>query len=231
MDSRTRSGEGGALQLRSRIPRIFWVTNDRVATAPDFLGRARAAMAAGGGECAVQLRGHGLSGRRLTELALALAESTAATGAGVWVNDRVDVAIAVRAEGVQLGRRSLPLQAARALLGRSCWLGASVHTPGEAERRFEEGADVVVLGSVFPTSSHPERGALGLEAVRVAAASGRPIVAIGGIGIERVQETIEAGAWGIAVLSGLWDHDDPAARAGAYAEAVRAALAARAEVA
>jgi thiamine-phosphate pyrophosphorylase len=216
MDPRTGRAGGAKVPLSSPIPRLFWVTNDEVVAGADFIEHARAVMTAAGSACAIQLRAHGLSGRRFCELAARLRELTGETGAGFWINDRVDVALALRADGAQLGRRSLPVDAARRLLGRGCRIGWSAHDPSEVEARLADGADVVVLGNIYATASHPERAPLGSEAVRRACSSGRPIVAIGGISPERVREVIAAGAWGVAVLSGVWWVTDPAAAANRY---------------
>jgi len=224
MDPRARGQRRPEVPLRAPLPRLFWVTNDSVLADRGFVERAGAAMRAVGPGSAVQLRGHGLAGRRFWELAAELSGLARETGAGLWINDRIDVAMAVRADGVQLGGRGLPIGVARSLLGLSCPVGCSVHGRGEVESCFAEGADLAVLGSVFPTSSHPGRAPLGLEPLGASAAAGRPIVAIGGISPDRVKEIIAAGAWGVAVLSGVWMAADPAASASRYASALRDAL-------
>lgn len=203
--------------MKRNLPRIFVVATVDVATGSDFPDRTSEVLSAGGQGCAVQLRAHGLPGGRVFDLAGDLRERTRRSGAGLWINDRVDVALVIGADGVQLGARSLDPDAARRVLGRSCWIGRSIHTPeevGSAE------ADVYLLGNIFETPSHPERAALGLAAVREAASAGRPIVAIGGMTAERTREVIEAGAWGIAVSSGVWGARDPAAAIARYARAL-----------
>jgi thiamine-phosphate diphosphorylase len=200
------------------------VTSDEVVASADFLDQARAVMTAAGSASAIQVRAHGLSGRRFYALAARLRELSVETGAGFWVNDRVDVALALRADGAQLGHRSLPVGVSRRLLGRGCRIGSSVHDPWEAEARFAEGTDVAVLGNIYATASHRERVPLGIGALRRACSSGRPIVAIGGISPERVREVIDAGAWGVAVLSGVWRVADPTATAARYARILGEAL-------
>jgi thiamine-phosphate diphosphorylase len=151
------------------------------------------------------------------DLAGDLREMARRSDARLWINDRIDVALVIRADGVQLGARSLDPDGARRVLGRSCWIGRSIHTSEEVG--LVE-ADVYVLGNIFETASHPERAALGVAAVREAARFGRPIVAIGGITPERTREVVEAGAWGIAVSSGVWGARDPAAAMVRYARAL-----------
>jgi thiamine-phosphate diphosphorylase len=196
------------------------VTDDEVVSAAGFADRVMAALAAGGRVCALQLRAHASKGRTLWDLSQRLAAAAEEAGASFWVNDRIDLALGLRAAGVQLGFRSLPVAVARELLGRSCWIGCSVHSASEAAAGFDAGADLAVLGSVYSTASHPDQAPLGLGSVREAAATGRPIVAIGGITPERVSEVIEAGAWGVAVLSGIWQARDPAVQLARYVEAI-----------
>ncbi len=219
MDSRARRDRGAALSLR--VPqRLHLVTNDDVLARSDFLDRAFAALEVGGAECVLHLRAHAVPGARLWQLARELRSAADRAGAGLWINDRVDVALAVRSDGVQLGARSMPVKDARRLLGRSCWVGRSIHRVEEAAAAD---ADVLVLGNVYATLSHPERPPLGPETVRRAASFRRPILAIGGITPARVAEVVDAGAWGVAVVSGVWQDDDPAGAARNYLQALETA--------
>lgn len=229
MDTRSGGVRGTAISLDVALPKLFWVTDDTIISRADFLRRARSAMEAGGPVCAVQLRAHRSSGSRLYELAVRLRAVATETGARLWINDRVDVAIAVRADGVQVGRLGLAVEEARRVMGRACPVGCSVHGPDEAKRCVEQGADLVVLGNVFATASHPDRTPIGLDALRRVAALGRPIVAIGGISTERVEQVMEAGAWGVAVLSGVWAAADSGAAAERYARVLCAAEAGRSD--
>jgi thiamine-phosphate diphosphorylase len=208
VDTGPRGRHGPEVQLSRRLPRLFLVTNEEVVGRTDFPKMATSAVTAGGRDCVLQLRAHGLKGGRFWELAVQGRQMTWEAGASLWVNDRVDVALATRADGVQLGARSMSPAQARALLGQTCLIGCSVHSGEEATAALDEGADVAVLGNVYATASHPERQPLGLAALREAAGCGRPIVAIGGITVERVKEVLEAGACGVAVLSGVWQARD-----------------------
>ena len=208
--------------MRRRLPRLYLVTKREVVLEPGFLERARAALAAGGPDCALQLRAHGLEGGRFLALALQLAPAARESGAQLWINDRLDVALAVRAAGVQLGGGSVPTADARRLLGRGAWLGRSAHGATEAVAALDAGADVAVLGHIYATGSHPGGAPLGLAGLReaVSAAGGRPIVAIGGITDQRIAEVVEAGAWGVAAVSGIWEAIDAGAAVRAYREAL-----------
>jgi thiamine-phosphate diphosphorylase len=193
------------------LPPLHLVTDDRIAAAPDFLARVRAAAEAGGARVAVHLRAHGLTGRAFWDRARECRAAMRGTGARLWVNDRIDVALAVRADGVQLGHRSLDAATARRLLGAAPWVGRSVHAPEEVRAAEEEGADLVLLGPVYPTASHPAAPALGPDTVADAVGRTRlPVVAIGGLVPERVASVRARGAAGVAVRGHVWEAAGPA---------------------
>jgi len=129
----------------------------------------------------------------------------------LFVNDRLDVALAVPTAGVQLGHGSLPVSAARAL-NPLWWIGRSVHDLAEAEAARTEGADYLVVGPVFATASHPGRPPLGLERLQsiAAAVDGLPVIAIGGVSADRVREVRKSGVYGVAAIRALWDDVEPA---------------------
>lgn len=223
------SGDRGGVAL----PRLHLVTDDAVLALPDFAERAREAVASGGRRLALHLRGPATPGRKLWEVAGALLPACRDAGALLLVNDRVDVAAALGADGVHLGARSLPPTAARAAwrAGRTgspepAWLGRSVH--GAAEVRALEAAgeldavDFLVLGTIFPTPSHPGRPGAGPGSVAgtVACAGNRPVVGIGGIDPDRVASVLAAGAHGVAVLGGVWRQRDTRAAVRRYLSAV-----------
>jgi thiamine-phosphate pyrophosphorylase len=166
-----------------------------------------------GGARAFQLREKDLQPRDLYPLALRMRQLTQAYGARLLINDRLDVALAVNADGVHLTTTSLPASVARRLLGPDRLLGVSTHNLAEAQAAAEEGADFVVFGPVFFTPSKAPYGQpIGLDALRaVRAALGLPILAIGGIKKANLDQVIAAGADGIAVISAVISADDPAA--------------------
>jgi thiamine-phosphate pyrophosphorylase len=130
--------------------------------------------------------------------------------AAVFVNGRPDVAAAVGAQGVHLSATDLTPTDARQLL-RHGWIGCSVHTIQEARLAKDEGADFLVVGNIYETPSHPGRPAGGTRLVREAADLGLPVIAIGGVTIERAPELKVAGAYGLAAIRALWYAQDPAA--------------------
>ncbi len=170
---------------------------------------------------AVHLRLPDAPARDAYDLAMVLQASLVERGVPLIVNDRIDVALAVNAGGVQVGARSLPLRAVRRVLGPDAPVGASVHSIEEAVTAERDGATWVVFGHVWETGSHPAEPARGVEMLRdVAAAVARPVIAIGGVTPARVPEAIAAGASGVAVISAILGADDPAAAT----RAIRAAL-------
>lgn len=211
------------------LPRLHLVTDDEVLADGAFPDRARRALASGGDGVALHLRGPGTSGRRLFDLAAALLPSAERAGARLLVNDRVDVAGSAGVHGAHLGQRSLPPADARWLLGQDALLGLSVHGQDEAvaaagQAQGVAGAplDYLLVGTLFPTPSHPGRPGAGVERLaRVrAVAPDLPLVGIGGITPDRVSSVLAAGGHGVAVLRGVWAAEDPARAVEAY----RAAL-------
>lgn len=204
------------------VPRLHLVTAAEVLAAPGFAARATAVLEACGPAVALHLRGHGLTGAALFGLAHELADVARGAGATLLVNDRVDVALAAGA-GAHVGRRSIPVRDARRLLGGGVPLGYSAHGVEEAVAATSAGADFITFGTIWPSGSHPgEPGAGPGELERAVAAVPVPVVAIGGVDLDRAREALEVGAYGVAVLSGVWAEPDAAAAAGAYLEAMGA---------
>ena len=194
--------------MRQALPRLHAITDERIARRADLLDVARELAKGGGSQLAFHARGRSLSGREHYELAVRLSDSQTVR---LFVNDRLDVALAVPTAGVQLGRGSLPVSAARAL-NPLWWIGKSVHDLAEAEAARTEGADYLVVGPVFATATHPGRASLGLERLQAIASAvdGLPVIAIGGVTADRVREVRNSGAYGVAAIRALWDDVEPA---------------------
>lgn len=203
--------------MRPPLPRLHAITDERITRRPDLDDVARALAAGGEANLAFHARGHALTGREHFELAVRLRATasplgTACPPARLFVNDRLDVALAVRAAGVQLGRGSLrPADARRC--DPAWWIGVSVHDLDEAESARDAGADYLLVGPVFATASHPDRVPLGLTRLEEIIALGVRVIAIGGITVDRAREAKAAGAWGVAAIRALWDAPDPKAAA------------------
>jgi thiamine-phosphate pyrophosphorylase len=177
-----------------------------------------------GGARAVQLREKDLPPRALYPLALEMRQLTQAYGARLLINDRVDVALAVNADGVHLTTTSLPASIARQVLGPGRLIGVSTHTRAEVQAAIDEGADFIVFGPVFSTPSKAPYGPpVGLDALRaVRAVVKLPILAIGGIKPTNLEQVLAAGADGIAVISAIISADDPTAATQNLLAALRA---------
>jgi thiamine-phosphate pyrophosphorylase len=162
---------------------------------------------------AIQLREKDLSGKDLFVLAERVRRLTERHGARVFINDRIDVALAVDADGVQLGEDSIGARDARTLLGAERMIGVSTHSLAGAERAQQEGADFALFGPVYFTPSKADYGApQGIAAFEaITAAVSLPVYAIGGISSENLAETIRAGARGVALISAIIAAEDPRA--------------------
>jgi thiamine-phosphate pyrophosphorylase len=152
----------------------------------------------------------------------------AASGARVIVNDRADVARLAGAAGVHVGQEDLTPGAVRTIVGRDRLIGVSTHTSAQLDAAVREPIDYVAIGPVFGTASKATGyDAVGLEMVRQAAdcahACGLPLVAIGGITVDRAADVIRAGADSVAVISDLFTGGDPRARVRAYLERLASA--------
>ena len=176
-----------------------------------------------GGAGIVQLREKDLPASALYALALRL-KSVVKDKALLFVNDRVDVAVAAGADGVQLGENALPLDAARRIAGDGFLLGRSVHSVEGALEAQARGANLLTLGTIFPTASHPGARAGGLGLVReVAAAVDVPLLGIGGIDASNVGQVVAGGAAGAAVITAITTATNPAAAASSLLDAMHLA--------
>ena len=213
------------------LPSLCLVTDRR--QRPDVPLEDIVDRAVSGGVGIVQLREKDLPASQLYALALRLKDAINGR-ALLFVNDRVDVAIAAGAHGAQLGETALPLDAAKALAaaaaprGARLLLGRSVHSAQGAIAAQAHGADLLTLGSVFPTNSHPGAPAGGIPLVKSAAqAVSIPILAIGGVNAQNIGGVIAAGASGAAVITAIAVATDPQAASAALAQNMRAAWASR----
>ena len=191
--------------------------------APEDLLEVASAMVRGGA-AVIQLRDEVGSGRETWAAARLLAPRLRALGARFIVNDRLDIALAVGADGVHLGPEDLPVASARAVVPEGFLIGASAGSLEAARRAVDEGADYLGVGAIFggreskPDASAP-RGVEILRTLRSAVAV--PLVAIGGLTVENAGQAIEAGADGVAVIRGLLGGQGPEERAQAFLRALR----------
>ena len=190
-------------------------------------GRSLAEMAEAaitGGAGVVQLRDKTAGSRELFEEARKLQEVTYHFRVPLIINDRLDVALAVQADGVHLGQEDLPLATARRVVGDRMLIGLSASTLEEGKSATQVGADYLGVGAIFSTPTKPDAKVGGLELLRsLRPLTSVPIIAIGGINLENVEEVIEAGADGVAVISALLAEADIRATAEKFLQKIRMA--------
>jgi len=199
-------------------PRLLLVT-DRLATGGrPLLDVIVAALDAG--LPAVQLREKDIPGRPLLALAERLRAETHARGAELWVNGRVDVAVAAGADVIHVGEDALPVDVVRAMIPEAMRVSRAVHDIAEVERSE---ADLLVFGPVWDTPSKRPFGApQGVDRLRDAVGSARvPLLAIGGIDPIRAGDAVRAGATGVGVIRSILSATDPAAATRALLSAIR----------
>ena len=176
-----------------------------------------------GGCRMVQLREKTWGSGRLLSLAERLRARCRASGVTFIVNDRVDLALALDADGVHLGQDDLPARRARPLLRRGMILGVSTHSVEQARAARDAGADYVAVGAMFATATKADFQLVGPALVRALRAEiVVPLVGIGGITPENAGEVIRAGADGVAVISAVCGAADPRAAVARFLRAISA---------
>ena len=178
-----------------------------------------------GGATVIQLREKEASTREFIALGRRLQELCRARQVPLIINDRLDVALVLEADGVHVGQDDMPVALARQLLGPDKIVGATASTSQEARQAETDGADYLGCNAVFYTPTKTDTGApLGIEGFRLLVQTvSIPIVAIGGIKATNAAELIQAGAAGVAVVSAVMAADDPEAAAREICQVVRAA--------
>lgn len=206
-----------------RALRVYLIADPAFAD-DDLLERSRRAL--NGGVTMIQLRAKSMTDREAFALGAVLRDACRAKEAAFLVNDRVDLALALGADGVHLGVDDLPLEAARGLVSPDFVIGYSPETDEQAAAARARGASYLGVGPVFGTASKRDAGpAIGLETIaRRAEISGIPTIGIGGVTAENAGAVIAAGACGIAAISAILATDDPEAAARQLREAIDGAL-------
>jgi thiamine-phosphate pyrophosphorylase len=186
---------------------LYLVTNRRQLEGKSLLQATEEALK--GGIRSIQLREKNLGTRDLLRLAYEMRELTLKYDARLFINDRVDIAIAVDADGVHLGQKSIPPYAVRRLASRLI-VGVSTHNMEEALKAEIDGADFITLGPIFQTPSKIKYGKpLGIETLEaVSRKLSVPVFGIGGIGLENIKSLIDAGAAGGAMISSVYGAKD-----------------------
>lgn len=183
-------------------------------------------MALRGGAACIQLREKDLSTRDFVEEAQRIKAMMAPFRAFLIINDRIDVALAVGADGVHIGQRDMPCEIARKLMGPRAMIGLSVETWEDVERAEALDIDYLGVSPVFETPTKTDtKGHWGLEGLsRIRAATRRPLVAIGGLNASNAADVIRAGADSIAVVSAICAAPDPYQAARELHDIIQSAL-------
>ena len=195
------------------MPCLCLVT-DRTVTNGDLADLVeRTAQAVRGGVDLVQLREKGLPTGEMLGLAESLLDAMGGR-AKLIVNDRADVALASGAQGIQLPEDGLPVNAARKILGGDALIGRSVHSVSAACRAETDGADFLLVGTMFASRSHPGEEPAGPDLMRqISRNCTLPLIGIGGITSKNAHEVIGAGGSGVAVITNILAAPDPEAAA------------------
>ncbi len=203
------SGPPAPNDLARRL-RLIVITDRALAGSRNVADIVGAALRAGAP--AVQLREKSLPPRETLRLARRLRADTEAAGSLFFVNDNVDLALAVGADGVHLGPGDLPVAAARRITPPDFLIGYSADDVAVARAAVADGANYIGCGTVFPTRTKPDAGTtIGLDGLAaVVRGAGAPVVGIGGITAQRARHAFGTGAVGCAVVSAVMAHPDPA---------------------
>lgn len=197
------------------LPKIYPITD----TAISGLSHARQIeLLAAGGASIVQLREKQASAREFYQTAMAAVSVARAVGVQIIINDRVDIAIAVKADGVHLGQTDMPPDRARSLLGETRIIGFSTHSLEQALAAELAPVDYIAIGPIFQTltKDRPDP-VVDLETIiEIRRSLSKPLVGIGGISLETANSVIEAGADSIAVIADLLSAGDISERTRAF---------------
>lgn len=187
---------------------LYLVTDKRNKTDDEFLEIIEEAIK--GGTTVVQIREKEGETLDFYNLALKVKEITSKYNVPLIVNDRIDVALAIKSEGVHIGQTDMPADVARSLIGDEMILGVSASTVKEARKAEKDGADYIGTGAVFPTATKDDAPSITKDDLKeVTASINIPTVAIGGITLENANELAGTGIAGISVVSAIMNSKDP----------------------
>jgi len=207
--------------MRLVMPRLYVILDAGMLTEP--IGETSRKLIDAGVRL-LQYRDKQASARELLSNSRTIAATARAAKCTFFVNDRPDIAYLSGADGVHVGQEDLGVEQAREVVGPDRWVGVSTHNLQQFERAVASSADYIAVGPIFPTSSktNPDP-VVGVDFVRrVRPLTSKPIVAIGGISLDRAPEVIAAGADSVAVISSILKAQDPAAQAWEYIRRLQA---------
>jgi thiamine-phosphate pyrophosphorylase len=202
---------------------LYLVTDQKLCLGRELIEVVMEAVA--GGVSIVQIREKDSDTRDFFQLAMAMKKQLEKTNVPLIINDRVDVAIAVDADGVHVGQTDLPCAVAREMIGPEKILGVSINTFEQIEEVHKLNINYLSLSPVFPTPTKPDTTpAFGIEGLKKARQmTSRPLMTIGGINKTNLKDIVDAGMDGVAVVSAICSAPSPAIAARELAEIIRQA--------
>jgi thiamine-phosphate pyrophosphorylase len=210
------------------LPRLYAIVDADIAARAGVSVPALARAYLAGGARFLQLRAKDATGRDFLAWADAIAADARRHDAWLVINDRADIALMAGVPAIHVGQDDLPVEAVRRVLGPDAIVGLSTHTPDQIDEALRQPISYLAVGPVFGTRTKATGyDAVGLDLVRHAAArtAGRmPIVAIGGITLDRALSVIHAGAQSVAIITDLLTNGDAEARVRAYVAGLSDAL-------
>ena len=192
--------------MRPEMDYSLYVCTDRDIMTTDTLEEA-VELAIKGGATIIQLREKDCTSREFYELALSIKDITDAYEVPLIINDRLDIALAVHADGVHLGQSDIPVQVARNVMGPNCIVGATANTLEKAKEAWQSGADYLGVGDVFGSATKLKELKKICDTVKI------PVVAIGGISKKNIHLLKDTGVAGVAVISAVLGQTDITAAA------------------
>jgi thiamine-phosphate pyrophosphorylase len=202
---------------------LYVITDEKIGLGRSHIFLAEEALK--GGATVIQLRDKEKSSRELYEIGIKMREITRKYNALFIVNDRLDIALGVGADGVHLGSEDISVSVARKIAGENFIIGTSVSSPEEAILAENEESDYISAQSIFLTSSKENVGVIGLEGLReIIKVSSLPVIAIGGINLENIKEVLNCGVKGVAVISSVVSREDVHAASSELKEVIREVL-------
>lgn len=209
--------------MKSLDTRIYFITDSTPYSEDEFLGRVESALK--GGVSLIQLREKERTTREYISLAQKVHELAKRFGVPLIIDDRIDVALAAKTEGVHLGQSDMPIKTAREILGDDFIIGATAKTVEQALEAYEQGADYLGVGAIYPTTTKVKTVLTSTEMLdRICKSVSIPVNAIGGLNKDNIDVLKGIGIAGICAVSAIMKADDPEKAVKELSQAVKQKL-------
>lgn len=209
--------------MKNLDTRIYFITDSTPYTEQEFLARVRSALS--GGVSLIQLREKQRTTREYIDLAQKVGALAAQFGVPLIIDDRIDVALAAGVKGVHLGQSDMPIKTARRILGEDYIIGATAKTVEQALEAYEQGADYLGVGAIYPTTTKVKTVLTSTEMLdKICKAVPIPVNAIGGLNKDNIDVLKGIGIAGICAVSAIMKADDPKTAAEELSQAVKEKL-------